>query len=245
MMTVQSHARLEILDDADLLARRVCDWMLALASASEGVVSVCLSGGSTPRKLYEQFARPQAEKSFPWARTHWFWGDERFAPRDDQRSNFRMAREAFLNGTPAPAENIHPMPTENIELEAAAALYERELKRFYGADRLDAARPMFDVTLLGLGLDGHTASLFPGSSVLAERGHWVAAVMGPKSEQRITLTWPALESSAHVALLVAGKDKREILDRYLSGDEFLPATRLRPVGELTVFCDAAARPGGP
>jgi 6-phosphogluconolactonase len=134
------------------------------------------------------------------------------------------------------------MPTENIEPEAAAALYERELKRFHRGDRIDAGRPLFDVTLLGLGPDGHTASLFPGSSVLDERDHWVAVAMGPKSERRITLTWPALESSAHVAFLVAGKDKREILDRYLAGDESLPATQLNPAGEILVFCDAAARP---
>jgi 6-phosphogluconolactonase len=241
-MTVKSRARLQILGDPEALAQHACDWLLGLARASQGDFSVCLAGGSTPRELYEQLG--QADQSFPWIRAHWFWGDERFAPHDDPRSNFHMAREAFLNRAPVPAENIHPIPTENIEPEAAAALYEQELKRFHGADVLDAARPLFDVTLLGLGADGHTASLFPGLSVLADRQHWVAPAMGPKSEQRITLTFPALESSAHVAFLVAGQDKREILDRYLSGDEVLPAARLRPVGDLLVFCDAAARPGG-
>ncbi len=243
-MIVRSAARLQIFSDADALARRACEWLLSIASESEGAFSVCLSGGSTPRKLYEQLALPQAEQSFPWSRTHWFWGDERFARHDDPRSNFRMAREAFLAHAPVPPENIHPVPTENIAPEAAAARYEHELRRFHGADRLDATRPLFDLTFLGLGPDGHTASLFPDSPVLEERQHWVAAAMGPKSEQRITLTWPALDSSAHVAFLVSGKDKREILDRFLSGDKSLPATRLSPVGDLLVFCDAAARPEG-
>ncbi len=237
-MKVQS-ARLQILADPDALAQRVGDWLLAFAKAKQGAFSVCLSGGSTPRKLYERLCEPQALAAFPWARAHWFWGDERFVPQDDARSNFRMAREALLARAPVPAANIHAIPTENLQPEAAASLYEHELQRFYGADRLEPGRPLFDVTLLGLGEDGHTASLFPGLPVLAEREHWAAAVLGAKSEPRVTLTYPALESSARVAFLVIGESKRSILKRFLSGDETLPAARLRPAGELFVFCDAA------
>ena len=111
---------------------------------------------------------------------------------------------------------------------------------FYGADRLDPARPLFDLTLLGLGPDGHTASLFPGTATLAERKRWVAAVVGAKSEARITLTYPALESSRHAAFLVAGKEVRTIFDRLRRGDDNLPAARLHPTGMLSLFGDAAA-----
>jgi len=141
---------------------------------------------------------------------------------------------------PAPPENIHAVPTEGIGPVEAAAAYERALKSFYGAERLDPSRPLFDVTLLGLGEDGHTASLFPGTAALAERDRWVVAVLGAKPEPRITLTYPVLESSAEAAFLVAGAEKRDILRRFRAGDEDLPASRLRPVGECHLFVDAAA-----
>ena len=122
----------------------------------------------------------------------------------------------------------------------AAATYERELKTFYGAERLDPARPLFDINLLGLGTDGHTASLFPGNAVLAERDKWVSAVVGAKPEARITLTYPALESSRHAAFLVAGDEKRAIFKRLRCGDDSLPAGRLHPTGTLWVFADTSA-----
>src|SRR5579864_105280 len=124
--------------------------------------------------------------------------------------------------------------------DEVASAYERELKSFYGAERLDPARPLFDVTLLGLGPDGHTASLFPGTAVLAERDRWVAAVVGTKAQARITLTYPALESSRRAAFLIAGAGKRAMLDRLRRGDASLPAARLRPTGTLYFFGDAAA-----
>ena len=115
------------------------------------IFAVCLSGGSTPQRLYELLAGPPYRDKFPWSRTHWFWGDERFVPHDDALSNYRMVREALLSRAPIPAINIHPIPTEGISPEKAAAAYERELKSFYGAEHLDPARPLFDVNLLGLG----------------------------------------------------------------------------------------------
>ncbi|MGO9459517.1 MAG: 6-phosphogluconolactonase [Rhodomicrobium sp.] len=239
-MTAPSEARLEILADPADLARRVADWLLEAATAKEGTFAVCLSGGSTPQRLYEYLAVPPYSDRFPWSRTHWFWGDERFVPHDDARSNYRMVREALLSRAPIPAMNIHPIPTEGFSPDAAASAYERELKSFYGAGRLDPARPLFDLTLLGLGMDGHTASLFPDTAVLAERGRWVAAAAGPKSETRITLTYPALESSRHAAFLVAGNEKRAILGQLRRGDGNLPAARLRPAGTLCFFGDAAA-----
>ncbi|MEJ0095681.1 MAG: 6-phosphogluconolactonase [Methylocella sp.] len=239
-MTNPSKARLEILPDAGALARRVADWLLAAAMAKDGVFSIALSGGSTPQRLYELLADVPYRDEFPWSRTHWFWGDERFVPHDDALSNYHMVREALLSRALIPAINIHPIPTTDMSPEAAASAYERELKSFYGAERLDPARPLFDVTLLGLGPDGHTASLFPGAPVLAERDRWVAAVVGTKPEARITLTYPALESSRCAAFLVAGAEKRAIFDRLRRGDDSLPAARLDPAGELWFFSDAAA-----
>jgi 6-phosphogluconolactonase len=230
----------EILAGAEDLSIRVAAWLLNLAMAKEDVFAVCLSGGSTPRRLYEHLAAPPFHTEFPWARTHLFWGDERFVPHDDAASNYRMVREALLSKIPIPVQNIHPVPTERLSPEAAALAYERELKSFYGAARLDPRRPMFDVTFLGLGPDGHTASLFPGTPALGERDRWVAEVLGAKPEPRITLTYPALESSRHVAFLIEGKDKREIFARLRENDLELPAARLAPVGEVHFFADVAA-----
>jgi 6-phosphogluconolactonase len=239
-MTRLSEPRLEILADPATLARRVADWLLAAALEKDGVFAVALSGGSTPRPLFELLAGPPFRGRFPWSRMHWFWGDERFVAHDDALSNYRMVREALLSHVPIPASNIHPIPTEGVSPEAAASAYERELTSFYGAERLDPARALFDVTLLGLGPDGHIASLFPGTPVLAERDRWVAAVVTGESGTRITLTYPALESSRHTAFLVVGEEKRAIFGRLCRGDDNLPAARLRPAGAVWLFADAAA-----
>jgi 6-phosphogluconolactonase len=151
-----------------------------------------------------------------------------------------MVEEALLSQAPVPAANIHAVPIGDNDPHEAAAAYERSLKAFYGAERLDPSRPLFDVTLLGLGTDGHTASLFPGSSVLQERGKWVAAAIGVMPEPRITLTFPALDSSRHAAFLIAGADKRPMLERLRRADDSLPATGVHPVGTLHIFCDADA-----
>ena len=236
-MTDSFEAKLTIFADLEALSISVAGWIFDLATAKEGVFAICLSGGSTPKRLYEHLAAPPFHDTFPWSRTHFFWGDERFVPSSDISSNYRMVKESLLAQVPIPDKNIHPIPTDGISLAAASAAYERDLKSFYGTKRLDSARPIFDVTLLGLGLDGHTASLFPGSPVLAEKTHWVAPVIGPKSGARITLTYPALESSRHVAFLLEGTDKQTIFERFHRGDHDIPAARLSPAGELRVFAD--------
>lgn len=234
-----------VLPDAEALAQAAAQWLTErVLERPDGAVAVALSGGSTPRQLYERLSASPFRDRFPWARVHWFWGDERFVPPDDPRSNQRMARAAMLSRVPVPDANIHPIPTVGIDPREAARAYQRDLMAFYGAAHLDPARPLFDVTLLGLGSDGHTASLFPGTPALDERDDWAAAVLGVQPEARITLTFPALESSRHVAVLVTGEDKRAILARVRRGDTALPAARLRPAGTLTVFADAAAS-GGP
>jgi 6-phosphogluconolactonase len=241
-MTGFQNADLHIASDAASLAARAADWLLDIAQATRGGFAVALSGGSTPRGLYALLAEPPYREKFPWQRTHWFWGDERFVPYDDPRSNYRMAYDAMFAHVDAPAANIHPIPTEGTP-EAAAALYARTLKSFYGADALDPARPLFDVNLLGLGDNGHTASLFPGSPVLAERERWAAAVTGVQPEPRITLTYPVLESCRHAVFLVEGVQKAQILSNLRGGNPTFPAARLHPVGKFHIFADAAAISG--
>ena len=242
-MIPESH--LTVLPDAEALAERAADWIVERVLMGTGPVSVCLSGGSTPRRLYQALARAPHRDRMPWQRIHWFWGDERFVPSNDARSNYGMVREALLNRIAAPLGNVHPIPTDGITLDAAVVTYERELKRFHGAEELSPERPLFDVTLLGLGEDGHTASLMPGTPVLEERSRWVAAVAGVAPEARITLTYPALESSREVAFLVSGAAKRDMLARILRGSADVPAARIRPVGRLHWFVDRAALPDEP
>jgi len=239
-MTKLSEANVEIFGDPDSLARRVAEWILELALAKRGPFTVALSGGTTPQRLYQTLAGASLREQFPWSRVHWFWGDERFVPHKDALSNYRMACEALLAVAPVPAGNIHPVPTWETTPDAAAMAYERELMSCYGAGHLDPDRPLFDLVLLGLGTDGHTASLFPGSEVLNEKVRWVAAVVGAKPEARITLTYPALESCRQAAFLIAGRDKQAALSQIRRGQEELPAARLNTTGALRIFADAAA-----
>jgi 6-phosphogluconolactonase len=234
-------AHIEIGADLEAVARRAAEWILAHVRASQGRFAISLSGGSTPRRLYQLLAEPPLREALPWPRMHWFWGDERFVPWDHEDSNYGMVRKAMLAHVPVPPQNVHAIATSG-DPETAARAYERVLKSYYGADRLDPARPLFDIQLLGLGADGHTASLLPGTSVLDERERWVAAVVQGRPQARITLTYPALASSRYTAFLVAGADKREALARVLSGDRTLPAGRLKPQGELYWFVDEQARP---
>ena len=235
--------RTEILADAPALARRVAEWMTAAALAAKGAFRVSLSGGSTPKALYALLASDDFRSRFPWTRVSWYWGDERFVPPDHPESNYRMAREAMLAKAPVPPENIHPIPTDGTP-EDAARRYERTLQSAYGAPTLDPARPLFDVMLLGLGTDGHTASLLPGDPTLEERTRWAVPVSHGRPEVRITLTFPAIESSRHVAFLVEGKSKAPTLAAIRAGESQLPAARVRPMGELVWFVDRAAASTG-
>jgi 6-phosphogluconolactonase len=235
----QASARIEILPDPLALARHVAEWMTAAALAAQEPFRVSLSGGSTPKTLYGLLASDEFKNRFPWQRVSWYWGDERFVPHDHPESNYRMTREAMLAKVPVPPGNIHPVPTDGTP-EDAARRYEQILQQAYGAVTLDPARPLFDVTLLGLGSDGHTASLLPGEPVLQDRERWVVAVSHGRPESRITMTYPAIESSRRVAFLVAGREKAAILRAIRAGGSEVPAARVRPVGELLWFVDRAA-----
>src|SRR6201998_1853981 len=192
--------RIEILPDPPALAHHVAEWMTQAALAAPGPFRVSRSCGSTPETLYALLASDEFRTRVPWSRVSWYWGDERFVPYDHPDSNYRMTSEAMLAKAPVPSENIHPIPTDGTP-EDAARRYERTLQVSYGATTLDQQRPLFDVTLLGLGPDGHTASLLPGEPVLNERQRWVAAVSHRRPGVRITLTYPAIDSNRGGAFL--------------------------------------------
>ncbi len=247
---------IEVVPDAESLATRAAEWLIgqvAHAVAKRGRAVIALSGGSTPRALYECLAQHPWCDRIQWDALHVFWGDERFVAAANPASNERMVRDALLDRVDIPASHVYTIALDvdaaNGDAEAtlarakhAAALYETTMHAFYGGTRLDEARPFFDVVLLGLGEDGHTASLFPGTEALAEREHWVAAVKTDDATApiRITLTLPILESTHAVAFLVAGESKREIARRVLDGDETLPAARVRPIGGTLWIMDEAA-----
>src|SRR6201995_1292702 len=208
----QVAASVEVAKDPEALAHRVAGRITDLAAASRDRFAIGLSGGSTPRRLYQLLAESPHRDHLPWDRVHWFWGDERFVPWDHPDSNYGMAHAALLGRVPVPPGNIHGIPTNGTPADGAAA-YERVLKSYYGSQSLDPTRPLFDVQLLGLGPEGHTASLISGTTVLDERDRWVAEVIHGRPEPRITLPYPVLESSRYTAFLVAGADKRETLSR--------------------------------
>jgi 6-phosphogluconolactonase len=240
---------LRIVGDAEELAAAAAAEFLAqgaTAIARQGRFSVALSGGSTPTRLYTLLASKRQRRGgryVPWGKVHVFWGDERVVPPNHPESNFRGAREALLGRVPIPQANVHRIRTEARTPSAAAALYEQELRSFFA---LPVGQfPRFDLVLLGLGTDGHTASLFPGSEAVRERTRLVVAPMVTKlGMHRITLTLPVINNARAVMFLVSGGQKAETLARALEGGEGgaeLPAQLVRPRdGTVLWLVDRAA-----
>jgi 6-phosphogluconolactonase len=230
--------------DTDTLAEIAAERLLSrILSAGGGRIAICLTGGSGPTRLYERLASEGYRNEIPWDRVHWFIGDERFVAPDDPLNNMTAARRIFLNAC-APPQNIHPIPTEAGNPDQSATRYEQELKSFYGAAMLDPARPLFDLVLMGVGPDGHTASLFPGDAALHERERWVVGVPKANAEPfvpRVTLTLPALASCREMLFQITGSGKRAILTRLLA-NENLPANRAQSEGETVWLADRAALP---
>ena len=229
--------------DAVALAKAAAERVMARIAANGARVAICLTGGSSPKQLYQLLATDAFRSRIPWDRVHWFIGDERFVPADDPLNNMGMARQIFLDRW-APASNIHPIPTDTADPDKAARRYENELQTFYGAARLDPARPLFDVVLMGVGPDGHTASLFPDYPAIEETARWVVGVPQAHVEPfvpRVTLTLPALNSCREMLFEVAGSEKRAILTRVLDGEN-LPANRAHSTGETIWLVDAEALP---
>jgi 6-phosphogluconolactonase len=242
-MAPADHRKIITLADPAALAKAAADRVLARIVANTARVAICLAGGSSPKQLYQLLATDAYRSRIPWDRVHWFVGDERFVPATDPLSNIAMMRDAFLDRC-APIANIHPIPTDSADPKEAAHRYERELKSFYGADELELARPLFDLVLLGVGPDGHTASLFPGYPAMEETKRWVIEVPKANVEPfvpRVTLTLPALGSCREMLIEASGAGKRPILTRVFAGED-LPANRAHSTGETVWLVDAAAVP---
>ena len=206
------HACRSTLEDPTLRAAEAAVATINESVRSNGSFSIALAGGNTPRTLYRLLSS-RFRDQIPWKNVHVFWGDERYVPLADPQSNYRMARETLLDAVPCPAENVHPMPTQLPDPEVAAREYEKTLRSYFSKDW-----PRFDLVLLGLGEEGHTASLFPGSPALNETQRWVVAVKAPAEQpQRLTLTLPALTAAANIYFLVAGSNKAQALHHVLTG----------------------------
>jgi len=217
------------------------------AVLDKGFCTIVMSGGSTPQLTYTLLGEPAYAGQMPWQQSHFFWGDERWVAFTHQDSNYAMIQKAFLSKIHVPLQNIHQIPTGNSSPEAGAKIYETHLRDFFQANPLAEMKnieeeitvPSFDLALLGMGTDGHTASLFPGSDILEEKKKWVAAVpegLGSPPVARITLTLPVLNLARNILFLIAGSRKREILDTILTrpeeAKELYPAARIKPSGNL-------------
>jgi 6-phosphogluconolactonase len=237
-----------VADAAELSRAGAADFEQAARSAvqARGRFTVSLSGGSTPRGLYSQLAR-DANK-LPWDKMYLFWGDERHVPPDDKDSNYRMVRETLLSQAPIPPDHVYRMHAENTDAGRVAEEYEHTLQQFFGLKAGEL--PRFDLVLLGLGPDGHTASLFPGSVALQERSRLVLANWVQKfGHYRLTLTAPVLNNAAEIIFLVSGGEKTAALRSVLYSDasaEQFPAKLIAPLnGRLLWLVDRAALPASP
>lgn len=215
------------------------DGLINNVVTSKGVFHLALSGGNTPRTLFNILATTYREL-IPWKSLHVFFCDERFVPHDNPLSNFRMTKETLLDLVPIPQKNIHPIPTSNLELRTAARNYESELRKFMSDDGNS-----FDLAIMGIGKEGHTASLFPGSLALDEKEKWTLGVeVNAVPPQRITLTFPILNRAAITYFLVSGSDKSEVMEEILKGTSDFhkyPIAGIRPEnGKLVWWVDSAA-----
>ena len=236
-----------ILPEVNGVALEAADQIVAIAEQvlkNQDTFRVVLSGGSTPKRLYEILATDPYRSRLPWNHIHLFWGDERCVSPGHPDSNYRMASEALLNKVNIPAANVHRMQGESSDLENEARKYEQTLWEHFGLGP-DSPPPRFDLVLLGMGTDGHTASLFPGTAALRETDRWVVANSVPKlGTTRLTLTPVILNQARWVILLVVGSDKAKTLAEVREGPfdpEKLPSQLIRPVdGDILWLLDKAA-----
>lgn len=227
---------MEVLKDLEAVSARAAELIADRIRGGTAPFRLALAGGSTPRGCYRHLAHL---RQVPWDRVEIYLGDERFVPHDHPESNYRLIRELLLPGPDVHPRGMFAVPGDG-DAERAAQTYEEILRQQYGSSRLLHGEPLFDLQLLGLGEDGHTASLLPDQPVLEERARWVAVVPDGRPEPRITLTYPALESSRLTLFLVAGAAKRSALARARAGDPTIPAGRLKPEGDVIWLVDRAA-----
>jgi len=238
----ESRARFDVLPDASSVAVAAADRFIAVARRSideRGGFRVALSGGSTPKRVYPLLVAEPRVGAVDWSRVDFFWGDERAVPPDHPESNFGVAYQMLVAALPnVRPDAIHRMPAEVPDLDAAALAYEAELRLAFEVRGDDP--PAFDLIWLGMGPDGHTASLFPGSAALDVTDRWVVANWAPAPQAwRMTLTFPVLDVAREVLFVVTGADKADALERVRAGDRELPAARLR-AANIEWLVDAAA-----
>lgn len=235
-----------ICKDANEVSRRGADLLIRLArekAADNQRLSVALSGGSTPRTMFEMLAGEELRAQVPWDTVDLFWGDERCVPPDHKDSNYRMTREALLEKAPIPPEHVYRIPADEKDPARGAALYEQTLRDYFGLK--PGELPRFDLIYLGMGDDGHTASLFPGTKALAEEKSVVTKNYVDKFQSyRITLTAPAINNGRLIAFLIAGAGKADRLHEVIEGPrdpDRLPSQRIKPRdGKLVYIVDEAA-----
>jgi 6-phosphogluconolactonase len=258
--------QLNFFKNIDELSWQAAEWTVSSINEvlqKQNRFTIVLSGGSTPKKLYELLATGEFKNKIDWQRLHVFWGDERYVPLTDERSNAKMAFDTLLNHVPVPKSQIHIMRTD-LDPEASANEYEKILENYFpdtsslkpqtgGEESIDNARltsdvrrlTTFDLVLLGLGDNAHTLSLFPGEEVIHEKNRWVRSVFVKEvNMQRITLTAPVVNLSNHIMFLVTGQDKADAVSHVLLNEytpDLYPAQVIKPVnGELYWFLDDAA-----
>ncbi len=231
------------------MARRAADYVVEKiqeAILTRGRAMIALAGGSTPMATYDRLAQPEERNRIDWSKTYVFFGDERFVPLDDPESNFARANRALLSAVPIPRPHIYPIPTQVATAEEAAEQYQKDLAKTFGISSSHEP-PQFDLILLGLGQDGHTASLFPGAPSLSVTDRWLVAsapgTLRPYVE-RVTFTFPILNAARNILFLVSGSDKatalREVVEGDVQANDF-PAGGIRPsAGTVTWIVDLAA-----
>lgn len=228
--------------DAESLATAAAELLsISMRSAmhKKNTYALALAGGNTPRLLYEKLGRAPYDQ-LPWQEVSLCWGDERFVPADDKQSNFRMAKETLLSALPTGPKSIVRVNTDLPSASHAAIDYGNKLRELFAHDSLKNGWPVFDCILLGIGADGHTASLFPGDQAVLERKRWATVGIAPNGSRRISLTLPVLNAACLVIFLVSGADKAETVAKIAAGtDDHFPAAMVK-AEQVIWLCDADA-----
>ena len=232
-----------ITKDYEVLCEQVVRHVLVLSKKrieERGKFTLVLSGGTTPKGVYSLMTSSTYRNRFDWEKIHFFWGDERWVPPEDQKSHYRMAAESLLTRIDIPAENIHPIKIKGDDLEASVSQYEQEIAFFFKLERGEL--PRFDLILLGLGHDGHIASLFPGDSALFIMNRLVVPVSNIEiDEKRITMTLSVINRADNIFFLVSGREKAKVLQEVLEGNTNLPAHQVKlKEGMILWFADQFA-----
>lgn len=246
MTKIPVNREILVVENPDALSRRAAQEFVCQAGEAvqaKGFFTAALSGGSTPKGLYAMLASDPYRDRVPWSKVHLFWGDERCVSPEHSDSNYRMIRELLLDRIKIPEKNIHRMPAEQDDPMHAAREYEQTIRAFFHTEA--GSLPRFDLIILGMGEDGHTASLFPGTSALKETDRLVSANYIEKlGAYRLTLTVPVINQAAHVLFLISGESKAVVLKEVLEGEyrpQQLPSQLIRPAqGRLLFIVDCMA-----